>query len=281
MGEHHGLRRSGRARGVDERAEIIERQRRQSGVDDLRIDRVTPCDELLPRHHKRIVDAGSLHQHDPANRRDLITNRSNLLPLGFILDQDNDRTGMRNDVLALRWGIGGVDACRHAADGHCGNIHLDPLRSVETKNRHDVAGFNAQCDESSCCSSHVSGVLSPGRSHPIAIGTHVVRGSIRQSLTIGQNLMWNSFCGHGLLPSRRVDRDCSRVGPRRSLRSCRRLPDAGKHEFPVYDGSSTRLRPRQADWFGGPGHAAPCCVNRRSSAPGSRRELEQSTTRRR
>ena len=156
MGEHRALRRSRRARGVDENADVIGRALRDQPVERrlrIRIFARKGAAALAQRfkgHQLRLaIVAQALHVDADDGfqiRQALVVGErvKHLVGLFLVAGDDNARAGMPHDILQLDPRIGRVDTDSDGADHLGAQIGVKPFRRVLARNRHAVAGLDTE-----------------------------------------------------------------------------------------------------------------------------------------
>ena len=138
------LRRPGRARGVDEGADVGRGDR----VDPLLEDRVVdlgafPC-ELVRRED---VVGSALHHHDLLEPRQAGADLTDLGQLLLVLDDDHLGVGVLEDVGALLGRVGLVDRHHGGADRERRVVEVGPLGMRVAQDRDAIAFLDPERDE--------------------------------------------------------------------------------------------------------------------------------------
>ena len=154
--QHRALGRTGRARRIDEDADVVGRGLRNQAIEGRVGVGVFECigpaalAQLFERHQLRLpVVPKALHvdANDGLERRQavIIGQRvQHLVGLLLIAGDDDARAGVADDVLQLDPGIGRIDADRDRADHLDAEIGIKPFRRVFAGDRDAVARLEAE-----------------------------------------------------------------------------------------------------------------------------------------
>mmetsp|Transcript_53009 Transcript_53009/g.107733 ORF Transcript_53009/g.107733 Transcript_53009/m.107733 type:complete len:734 (+) Transcript_53009:89-2290(+) len=191
VAHHHGLWRAGGARRVDERAAVA----RQLGGDarlhtrlvQVHVLTLAERHELVPAVHLEASALGleALLQdgvddvvvHDDGlqvGRHVRVQQRRELLQLHLVLHHRDLALGVVHDVRHCLRGVGGVDACGHAAGGNAPQVRHQPVAVVEAEDVH--GGERSKVDRNQRARERhaLVIVLAPGPRVPRAAGDGLV-----------------------------------------------------------------------------------------------------------
>ena len=200
--QHDSLGRTGRARGVDE-GRTVARSERIHPLVQVRVgDLATAPDELSPGQSP--VACMVAHEHHVVQTGQLGTLGQDLVELLLILDQNNGRLGMVDDVSALLRRVRRIDPGRSRTDRHGGNVEDDPFRLVGSEDGHRHSGFDAERDQCFRSVADLGHILGPTRRHPSISLAHRVRSGRASLGTFHQDSVSNGLELHRKLP--RTDR---------------------------------------------------------------------------
>ena len=143
VGDHAALRRPGRARGVDEGADVARGHGAPSALPGGGVTGAAGG-EIVERDR---VIAGAGHPDHLLELRQLVADLADLLQLLVVLDDHDLGVGVLEHVLALLGGVRLVDRDDDGADREGGEVEVGPLRAGVAENRDLVALLDAEVDE--------------------------------------------------------------------------------------------------------------------------------------
>ena len=146
VGQHDALGVAGRARGVEEGRRQVGRDPVHPLLDAARV--VTAGEEVVPRHHARVVDAvGVGEHHEVADRVDLGERLLPALVAVAVLEDHHHGPGLARDERDLVLGEGVVDRHRDRGRGHRAVVGQRVGRAVGRHDRDRVALLDAERDQ--------------------------------------------------------------------------------------------------------------------------------------
>ena len=138
------LRRPGRARGVDEGADVLRGDRLPARLPLGGVAAGAAGGEVVERDR---VLAGAGHPHHVLEQRQLVADRADLLQLLVVLDDDDLGVGVLEHVLALLGRVGLVDRDDGGAGRERGEVEVGPLGAGVGEDRDLVALGDAEVDQ--------------------------------------------------------------------------------------------------------------------------------------
>ena len=138
--EHAALRRSRRARRVDDGGHVVGPDVLEARLELLGRHLARPRAEVGDRQRA----SGVRHAHDVLEARQLVADLLDLLELPRVLDHDRPRARVLDDVLALPRRVRVVDRDDHAAGGQQRGVGQRPLRAGLAEQRDAVAGLDPE-----------------------------------------------------------------------------------------------------------------------------------------
>ncbi len=172
--EHDALRRAGRTRGVDERADVVAAQGGAAALDLRRVRGRAPREQLVPGQLAGLaLGRGAFlrlafEQHDAAQARGRPARGREPLEGRAAVDDRDLRVRVLGDVAALLGRRVGVDAGRERADRHRREIRDVPLGPVRREDHDAAARLDAERDEPACGLIHDLAELGPVERLPAA-----------------------------------------------------------------------------------------------------------------
>ena len=179
--QHRALRRTGRARRIDEDTHVVGRGLRNQpiegrvGIGIFECIGLAALAQLFERHQLRLpVLPKALHvdANDGLKRRQavIIGERvQHLVGLFLIADNDDPRAGVADDVLQLDPGIGRIDADRDRADHLGAEIGVKPFRRVLAGDGDTVARLEAEREQAKGHGARGLVIMAPGIGIPDAV----------------------------------------------------------------------------------------------------------------
>jgi hypothetical protein len=155
VGEHHALGVAGGAGGVEEGRRQVRGDPVHPLLDPAGV--VATGEQVVPRHHARVVDPVGVGQHHHVADRVHLGER--LLPAlvaVVVLEDDDDGPGLAGDERDLVLGQGVVDRHRHGGRRHRAVVGQRVRRAVGRHDRDRVALLDAERDQRG---SHPLGLL--------------------------------------------------------------------------------------------------------------------------
>ena len=199
MREHDGLRRPGRAGGVDVGRGVVLLERPGALVERGLGDLGGAGEEGLPGEHARVVGdrGGALHEDDRDEARELVPLLPELVVLGSVLDDDDRGLGVVDDVLHLARRAGGVDAGRDAAGGDRREGADGPLGPVVAEQADALAGRQPEREHGPGGLADLGGVLAPRGGLPVAAAPDEVGGGAGAGASLGEEAGGDRVCDPG------------------------------------------------------------------------------------
>jgi hypothetical protein len=172
--KHHGFRRSGCSRRVDEGRDRV-RLLRGNPLLELRLGRVqAELQELAPRIHARGVRL-ALHQHDRLETRESATNGEEFCEMFLVLDEGHRRLAVICDVFALLGRARRVDPRGHRTGVDGADVREEPFGAVVPDDADALTRLRSDAHESAGDLAHLMTVLVPGGRPPSTVALHPQR----------------------------------------------------------------------------------------------------------
>ena len=178
VGQHHALRRPGRARGVDHRRDVFGRGPPGPGLEVASVRVVAAREEIVPRDGA-FGGGQSLEDHDlhlAVEPRHRLAGLFQLLGVG---DEDQRRAGVLDDVGNLRGGKRAVDRHVHHARAEARPVGERPLGAVLGEDGGPVAAPDTRLAKRRRAPPRDVGHLCVGVGPGVSAGD-VVRGLVRK-----------------------------------------------------------------------------------------------------